>query len=49
MIEVWVSIVLMAGGVGGVIVAARQSHLHARQFEFLRSLGNEADMSSAPC
>jgi tight adherence protein C len=46
MIAVWIGIVLMIVGTGGVIVAARQSHLHAQQLDFIQSLGNEADLNA---
>jgi tight adherence protein C len=46
MIAVWIGIVLMMGGIGGVAVAARHSHLQGRQLDFIQSLGNEADLNA---
>lgn len=45
MIAVWIGIALMMGGVGGVAVAARHSHLQGQQLDFIQTLGNEADLN----
>ncbi len=43
--SVEIGLVLMLAGVGGVIWAARRSHQAERQLEFIRTLGNEADLN----
>jgi tight adherence protein C len=43
MIGVWLGIILMAAGIGGVAVAAKKSHDAGRQFDFIRSLGTDAE------
>jgi tight adherence protein C len=42
------AIALMMGGVGGVGYAAWQSHATARQLDFIRSLGRDAELLAEP-
>jgi tight adherence protein C len=43
MIALWLSIVLMAAGVGGIALAAHRSFQAGKQFDFIRTLGHEAE------
>jgi tight adherence protein C len=45
---VFVGILVMMAGIGGVAMAAWRSHLTERQLEFIRTLGEEADLNSEP-
>jgi tight adherence protein C len=45
MIYTWIAVVLMAAGVGGVVLAALKSHRVSHQLDFIRTLGREDELN----